>query len=138
MANLFGANLSRAQLFRADLYGAQLFRADLIGADLSEANLFRADLTEANLSGVNLTMAHLAGASLIDVHLRDADLTGCRVYGVSAWNLDLEGARQNNLIITPNDEPEITVDNLEVAQFIYLLLNNERVRHVIDTITSKV
>jgi uncharacterized protein YjbI with pentapeptide repeats len=81
---------------------------------------------------VNLTKAHLAGASLIDVHLRDADLTGCRVYGVSAWNLDLEGARQNNLIITPNDEPEITVDNLEVAQFIYLLLNNQRIRHVIE------
>ncbi len=36
------------------------------------------------------------------------------------------------------DEPEVTVDNLEVAQFIYLLLKNERIRHVIDTITSKV
>lgn len=32
----------------------------------------------------------------------------------------------------------ITVDNLEVAQFIYLLLNNEKIRQVIDTITSKV
>jgi hypothetical protein len=30
------------------------------------------------------------------------------------------------------------VDNLEVAQFVYLLLNNERIRQVIDTITSKV
>ena len=29
------------------------------------------------------------------------------------------------------------VDNIKVAQFIYLLLNNEEVRHVIDTITSK-
>ena len=35
-------------------------------------------------------------------------------------------------------EPTITVDNLEVAQFIYLLLHNEKIRHVIDTITSKV
>jgi len=35
-------------------------------------------------------------------------------------------------------EPEITVDNLEVAQFIYLLLHNEKIRDVIDTITSKV
>lgn len=26
----------------------------------------------------------------------------------------------------------------EVAQFVYLLLNNERVRHVVDTITAKV
>jgi hypothetical protein len=32
----------------------------------------------------------------------------------------------------------ITVDNLEVAQFIYLLLHNEKIREVIDTITSKV
>jgi len=30
------------------------------------------------------------------------------------------------------------VDNLEVAQFIYLLLYNEKIRQVIDTITSKV
>jgi len=36
------------------------------------------------------------------------------------------------------DEPAITVDNLEIAQFIYLLLNNEKVRHVIDAVTSKV
>src|SRR6185503_16931503 len=32
----------------------------------------------------------------------------------------------------------ITLDNLELAQFMYLLLNNERIREVIDTITSKV
>jgi hypothetical protein len=35
------------------------------------------------------------------------------------------------------DQPEITVDNLEVGQFIYLLLHNEKIRSVIDTITSK-
>src|SRR5271169_3462747 len=29
------------------------------------------------------------------------------------------------------------VDNIKVAQFIYLLLNNEEIRDVIDTITSK-
>jgi hypothetical protein len=42
------------------------------------------------------------------------------------------------LIITRDDEPDITVDNIEVAQFIYLLLHNEKIRDVIDTITSKV
>jgi len=34
-------------------------------------------------------------------------------------------------------EPRITIDNIEVAQFIYLLLHNEKIRDVIDTITSK-
>src|SRR5262249_14685140 len=65
------------------------------------------------------------------------DLTGCFVYGISAWNVKLEGTTQLNLVITPADEPVITVDNLEVAQFIYLLLHNEKIRGVIETITSK-
>ena len=60
------------------------------------------------------------------------------MYGISAWNVRLEGAIQSNLVITPDDESPIQVDNLEVAQFIYLLLNNEKIRSVIDTITSKV
>ena len=74
---------------------------------------------------------------LIDTDLTGADLTGCRIYGVSAWGLKLDGAKQQNLVITPADEPEITVDNIEVAQFIYLMLNNQKIRDVIDTITSK-
>jgi hypothetical protein len=42
------------------------------------------------------------------------------------------------LVVTPAaNEAEITVDNIEVAQFIYLMLNNQKVREVIDTITSK-
>jgi len=59
---------------------------------------------------------------------------------VSAWGLKLERAKQQNLIIKnlAEDEPEITVDNVEVAQFIYLMLHNQKIRDVIDTITSKV
>lgn len=49
----------------------------------------------------------------------------------------LEGAEQRDFVITKDDESTITVDNLEVAQFIYLLLNNDKIRDVIDTITSK-
>jgi hypothetical protein len=48
-----------------------------------------------------------------------------------------EDTKQKNLIITQPGNPEITVDNIEVAQFIYLLLHNEKIRNVIDTITSK-
>ena len=68
-------------------------------------------------------------------HLRDGNI---RIYGVSAWGLKLsEDTKQHNLIITRFDEPEITVDNIEVAQFIYLLLNNQKIRDVIDTIAKK-
>src|SRR5262249_34023612 len=81
--------------------------------------------------------AYLRNAALVDADLTDADLTNCRIYGVSAWGLKLEGAKQENLVITRSNEPKITVDNIEVAQFIYLLLHNEKIRYVIDTIGRK-
>jgi len=75
---------------------------------------------------------------LVETNLEGACLTACSVYGISAWSVRLEGAIQSNLVITPPIESVIQVDNLEVAQFVYLLLNNEKIRRVIDTITSKV
>ena len=42
------------------------------------------------------------------------------------------------MVVSRWDEPAVTVDNIEVAQFISLLLHNEKIRDVIDTITSKV
>jgi len=138
-ANLRGTVLNFANLVAADLSGAKLLHAKLRDADLRDA-----DLTDADLSGADLTDANLSRAILIETNMRNATLTGCSIYGISAWGVELEGAIQDSLIITPppqgeqGDVPTITVDNLEVAQFIYLLLNNIKIREVIDTITSKV
>ena len=75
---------------------------------------------------------------MVETDLKGADLTGCRVYGVSAWDVKLStGTKQQDLVITPIGEPEVTVDNLEVAQFVYLLLHNEKIRDVIDTVGKK-
>ena len=64
--------------------------------------------------------------------------TGSSIYGIAAWDVKLTSdTRQENLIITPPGQTVIMVDNIKVAQFIYLLLNNEEIRYVIDTITSK-
>jgi hypothetical protein len=143
----FGAELSGTTLSEADLSGANLSGTDLRKADLSRANLSGADLREADLSGANLSGADLSGADLsgsslnaailVGTDLTGADLTGCRIYGISAWSLKLERAKQQNLVITPVNETSITVDNIEVAQFIYVMLNNQKVRDIIDTITSK-
>jgi uncharacterized protein YjbI with pentapeptide repeats len=141
-AQLFQANLRGANFIEADLSGANFMEADLAGAQLIEANLcganlIQADLSEADLSWADLPKADLRGATLIATDLTNADLTGCRIFGISAWRLKLERTKQQNLIITHEDEPEITVDNIEVAQFIYLLLHNKKIRDVIETITSK-
>jgi hypothetical protein len=90
-----------------------------------------------NLRGADLRGADLRNATLVEADLEGADLTGCRVYGISAWGLQMTGAVQKDLRITPPGEPEVTVDDLEVAQFIHLMLSNRKIRNVIDTITSK-
>jgi uncharacterized protein YjbI with pentapeptide repeats len=152
-ASLIEANLNGADLSHANLTEANLCKASLSGANLMEADLSRAKLCEANLRGANLSGARLIGtdltranatqadltrALLIHTKFQQADITACRVYGTSAWDVDLTDAVQKNLIITPVNELTIQVDRLDVAQFIYLLLNNAGIRHVIDTMTSKV
>jgi uncharacterized protein YjbI with pentapeptide repeats len=93
-----------------------------------------ANLSQADLRGANLALADLTGAGLIGNDLRSATLSRALVYGASVWDIKVnESTEQQNLIITP-DVPLITVDNIKVAQFIYLLLNNEEIRDVIDTI----
>lgn len=156
-AYLKGANLRGAILARAYLVRAYLRRADLNEANLNQAILNRADLWEANLRKATLCRAELKGTTLSDVDLSEADLSeadlssailigthltkaklrDCRIYGISVWDVNLDGTDQLNLIITRPEQPTITVDNLKVAQFIYLLLNNAEIREVIDTIARK-
>lgn len=152
-ARLQGAVLRNAKLVetnfvRADLRGAEMASVVVNGANFRDADLRTANLADANLGAASFVATDLREASLaradltycrfIEARLEGADLTACRVYGVSAWGLQLAGATQINLIVTRGDEPDITVDNLEVAQFVYLLLHNPKVREVIETITSKV
>jgi hypothetical protein len=112
--------------------------ADLSGANLRGASLSGANLEYANLCGADLTQAYLSQAVFVKTNLTDAVLTGCNIWGVSAWGVKLsEGTKQRGLIISAPNEPEITVDDLEVAQFVYLLLHNEKIRRVIDTVGKK-
>jgi len=136
-ADLSGANLRGANLGGANLRGANLGDAILRGADLSGANLSYAYLTGANLTSADLTDADLSCSSLVETDFTNATITGCRTYGASAWNVTLVGTVQHNLVITNWGEPVVTVDDLEVGQFIYLMLNNTKIRNVINTITSK-
>jgi uncharacterized protein YjbI with pentapeptide repeats len=137
-AGLIKASLSCASLIKANLSSASFLHADLRKAKLHGADLGFANLSDADLSGAELYGADLSGASLLQTNLSDADLTGCRVYGVSAWNVKLsKGTQQQNLIVTRWGEPEIMIDNIEVAQFVHLLLHNEKIRDVIDTVGRK-
>ena len=162
-ADLEQANLKQAKLNRADLGGASLRGADLSGTDFSQANISLARLSEANLvrvdlrgaclcdaflnqasllevdlSGADLTGADLTDCRMLDVNLTGAVLVGCRVNGVSVGRATLTDTAQRDLIITTYDEPTIMVDDLEVAQFLGVLIHNTKIRERLDIVTRKV
>lgn len=137
-AHLRSARFTGAQLTGADLSQADLRDADFDGCDLSGVCLAGADLRGARIRDGSLAGADLSHANLSGADLRRTDLRGAKVYGVSAWDVQLQGSNQEGLLITPPADAAVAVDDLEVAQFVYLLSQNPKIRRVIDTVTSRV
>ncbi len=122
----------QASLVRANLGGAYLYKANLQNANLREANLWK-----SNLSNADLRETCLSSTNFIGTKVHRTKISGSSVYGISVWDLKGDFEEQKDLVITPTGSPIITVDNINVAQFIYLILNNEDIRDVINTLTSK-
>lgn len=131
-ANLSDANLSHARLIAASLSSANLNRANLSGANLREANLREADLSEVDLREANLT-----GAFFVQTNIEKARISNSLIYAINVWDIKGEFEEQKDLRINKEGEFAITVDNIKVAQFVYLILNNEEIRDVINVLTSK-
>jgi len=154
------SNLDGAYLVRADLCFATFEECSIRGANLRLTRLGSASFTHCDLSGSDLAYAtteetsfegstlraaNLKNIGLIKVNFDNAVLDSCLVYGTASWDVSMEGTEQLDLVITEidpaiglmGDQPILTVDNLEVAQFIYLLLSSPKIRDIIDTIGQK-
>jgi uncharacterized protein YjbI with pentapeptide repeats len=158
-ANLSDANLIRSTLNHADFSHSDLGKANLSNVHAEEADFSDCDLSWAICKNGNFHRARFIGAKLhwaefnnailtdttlvssliVETNLENVDLTGAWIYGASVWNPNLTGAIQRDLTITSShtDSNMITVDNLEIAQFIYLLLRTAKIRDVISTIGRK-
>ena len=62
---------------------------------------------------------------------RQVNLRRPRLWPVSVWSTRLDDSVQESLVITPPSDAAITVDDLEVAQFLYLMLDNAKIRNMI-------
>ena len=157
--NLAGYNLSQADMSGSKLWDAQLRRANLIEADLSAcvarfATFSSANLTRANLQGAdlragslrraNLTEANLESAvlrftSLVEANVTGANLHRAEIYGIGAWDLKGEPANQSEMIIQQNKNSiPTTIDDLDTAQLLFLLLDNPKIADVIDTASRRI
>ncbi len=131
-----GKDLRGIDLSGAPLWNANLWKVDFRKADLRRARLFGSFLGDADLRGADLRKALLNGTLFLRTNLIGANLTGASIFGVSTWNIIIdESTVMNNLII--EEDPLITVDNIEIAQFIYMIINNKKLSNVITTMRTK-
>jgi uncharacterized protein YjbI with pentapeptide repeats len=147
-ANLKGAKLMRSTLDASRFKGAQvnaetdlsmcnLIITDLSGLQAQGICMSFSQLSNANLSGADFSGADLSQVVLVGANVSATRFTGARIHGISAWDLQGRPADESGLIITRSNDATVTVDDLEVAQFVYLILNNQKIRDVIDTVTTK-
>jgi hypothetical protein len=148
-ADILAADCEKAQFYRCDVRFAQFCQSDLSEVDLRECIMMNCDFTGANLSGANLEMS-----SIVQCNFDRAALVGCRVFGTGVWDSSFANAEQANLevraynlyspdaammkyLVGQSEPPSFIVDDIELAQFLYLLYNNSKIRKIIDTVSSK-
>jgi uncharacterized protein YjbI with pentapeptide repeats len=142
------ADLSDSDLRNTDLSYAELRNARLTGARLEEILLTRADLRNADLS-----RSALIGASLNGANLQGAKLTDAIVWGIASWNVRCDAkTEQTGLYVVPglfdpfaydertvrHPEHSVRVNDIEVAHFISLLVQNPKIGHLIDAAADRV
>jgi hypothetical protein len=135
--NFLEARLTGADLRRGDFREGDFRETLMFGADLQGGIFLFADFDGADMRGANFCETVLRYASLVDAKVEGARFSNSLIYGISVWNLEGEPESQEDLIISPDEEGFITTDDLEVAQFIYLMYDNKKIRNILNTVTGK-
>lgn len=164
-ANLSASVIRCGDLRYADLRDCDLRHTDLSYADLSSAKLIGANLSHTLLTGADLRNADLrrsflVGTSMNQANLEGADLRGAMVWGISTWNIERDdNTRQEGLLVVPHLEPleildpderakyyrasqrpeyNIRVNDIKVAHFATLLIQNPMIGSVINAAADKI
>ena len=115
-ANLAEANLSEATIHGSSFSNAKMGGANLSGAVIKQTSFFMTNLQEANLSNAALDVVDLREAILNRANFSKAYLQNCFIYGISAWDVQLEGATQEELYLSPlASTEENIIDDLQYA-----------------------
>lgn len=161
------SDLTDADMRGAILIDSVLYDAKLSGVNLTSANLSRADLRRSMLVETTITDCILTGSSVYGISVWEIKGVPTAQRNLAVLNhppddpayrlpkiigaLELpQGEEERStrhpwpsgrLAIAstydPQSSAEIRVDDLEVAQLVHLLLSREKLRNIIQTITSK-
>lgn len=118
---------------------SKLGKAEFHNCLFSDTNLTYCSASETEFNDCKIENCDMSHMSIDNTSFLDCVITDCRVYGISAWDLILNNTKQTNLDVTPRSHRynPLLVDDIEIAQFIYLMMSNPKLKGIIETITTK-
>ncbi|MDJ0680795.1 MAG: pentapeptide repeat-containing protein, partial [Xenococcaceae cyanobacterium MO_167.B52] len=126
-ANLQKANLQEASIRFSNFTEVNLEEANLQEADLSQVDFQKAIFKKANLTNTKLHNLDLREANFNKASLEKATITECSVYGVAFLGTNLSEVKLKNVYISPEKKEGLPIDDLSLAQMIYLHRHNPSV-----------
>ncbi len=135
---LWRINFNDANLSNSIFSHIYFLETDFSNSNLEGSYFNDCMLKACNLSNSNMQNSNLKGCKFVLSNLSHSNLSESQVFGSSVWKTKLDGAIQRNLVITSPTQSTITLDDIELAQFIYNLISSEKLTKQINTINQKV
>lgn len=143
-----GLDLRGATFTDAHVEEGDFSRADFRGAVFVNTRFNKTILTNANFDGATFINCNINRANLVGASFRVKEIRETVIYGVSTWDLiTSEDMKQEKLVIEKTyslysemiDQGKVpmTVDDIELAQFIYYLSNHKKMRDAINVLNNK-
>jgi uncharacterized protein YjbI with pentapeptide repeats len=137
-SKIIESDIKKSSFVSSMLYNSIIDDCKIVDIDFTRSWYSDGSLVNSTIENSVLKYMNFRNSRLNSNTISNSNFSYCKIYGVSAWDLEFIDTLQEELTITDVNDPIITIDNVEIAQFVYLLLNNKKLRTVIDTITSKV
>jgi len=137
-ADLVDAYFYQCSFINVSMRVSKIGNGHFIDCNFENADLSYCSAEDTDFTGSKFENTCLEFIRFVKCNFSETIIYSCFLYGTSTWDIIVEKSKQKDNIITSRDDNLITVDNIELAQFIYLLINNFKLRDVIDTISSKV
>jgi uncharacterized protein YjbI with pentapeptide repeats len=143
-----GLDLSGATLIDSHLEEGDFSRANFSGAFLENTRLNKTILTDAQFTGATIVNCNLNRVNLVGASFDVAEIRETVVYGIAAWDLKTtDDMKQSKLVVErtyslyteliAQGQLPLTVDDIELAQFVYYLTNHRKMRDAINILSDK-
>src|SRR5262249_24397470 len=133
--------LSGAVLEDSHFEEGDFSRANFAGTTFRNTKFNKTILTDANFDGATFVNCNLNRVNLVGARFCVKEITETVVYGIAAWDLKTcDEMKQSKLVIEKTSQlytdlieqgkVPVTVDDIELAQFVYYLSDHKKMRTV--------